>query len=75
MIARLGVYVPLFVCLECVSVSVHQRAEVHALSEHNSRLCVYLLFVSLFCLTGSLKRTLEEDEDFGSMQVTAAHNG
>ncbi|ROJ78753.1 Serine/threonine/tyrosine-interacting protein A [Anabarilius grahami] len=24
---------------------------------------------------GSLKRTLEEDEDFGSMQVTAAQNG
>lgn len=28
-----------------------------------------------FFPTGSLKRTLEEDEDFGSMQVTAAQNG
>ncbi|MBN3298839.1 STYX protein, partial [Amia calva] len=27
------------------------------------------------CLIGSLKRTLEEDEDFGGMQVTAAQNG
>lgn len=26
-------------------------------------------------MPGSLKRTLEEDEDFGSMQVTAAQNG
>lgn len=26
-------------------------------------------------MPGSLKRTLEEDEDFGSMQVSAAQNG
>ncbi|XP_033961990.1 serine/threonine/tyrosine-interacting protein isoform X2 [Pseudochaenichthys georgianus] len=26
-------------------------------------------------MTGSRKRSLEEDEDFGSMHVTAAHNG
>lgn len=26
-------------------------------------------------LTGSRKRSLEEDEDFGAMQVTAAQNG
>jgi len=34
-----------------------------------------IFFFFFFFLTGSLKRTLEEDEDFGSMQVTAAQNG
>lgn len=29
----------------------------------------------LVVFAGSLKRTLEEDEDFGNMQVQAAQNG
>lgn len=32
------------------------------------------LLFCLFSVTGSRKRSLEEDEDFGSMQVTAAQN-
>lgn len=32
-------------------------------------------FFSHISSTGSRKRSLEEDEDFGAMQVTAAQNG
>lgn len=32
------------------------------------------LFFFFFSVTGSRKRSLEEDEDFGAMQVTAAQN-
>lgn len=35
--------------------------------------CIKLFFL-FFSVTGSRKRSLEEDEDFGAMQVTAAQN-
>jgi len=34
-----------------------------------------ILFHLPISIAGSRKRSLEEDEDFGAMQVTAAQNG
>uniref|UniRef100_A0A4W4FP06 Serine/threonine/tyrosine interacting protein n=1 Tax=Electrophorus electricus TaxID=8005 RepID=A0A4W4FP06_ELEEL len=57
---------------------VHQLQEYEAI--YLARLTIKMmspiqLEILVVILTGSLKRTLEEDDDFGNMQVQAAQNG